>query len=295
MKFFKIIQLKNLKVFLFILGVSFSVNSQENAIKISEVTPWCIIGFDSKDRTPAQRIEMLKQFGFKKYGYNRGKADFSSMAEEFKLAKQNNIEITSVFLWLNAQRDTIGKLSEANTLLLNQLKKAPFKPAIWVSFSDNFFKDLNQKQSLERSTNMIKYIKQRADALGCKIALYNHDGWFGNPLNQLDILKLLKDDSVSIVYNFHHALEHLNDFKNIAKQITPHLSYVNLNGVKLEGPQILPIGKGDYELSMIKALINEGYQGPWGILGHIKTEDVEQVLKRNIEGLKQINQQLIKP
>ncbi|MCB4809446.1 TIM barrel protein [Tamlana sp. 62-3] len=289
------IQLKNLKVLLFILGVSFSVNSQENVIKINEVTPWCIIGFDSKDRTPAQRIEMLKQFGFKKYGYNRGKADFSSMTEEFKLAKQNNIEITSVFLWLNAQRDTIGKLSEANTLLFNQLKKAPFKPAIWVSFSENFFEGLNQNQSINRAVAMLQYIKGEANKLGCKIALYNHGGWFGNPTNLLEILNTLNDKSVTLVYNFHHAHHHLTNFNDTAKNITPYLSYVNLNGVKKGGPKILTIGQGDYELSMIKALINEGYQGPWGILGHIKTEDVEQVLKRNLEGLKQINQQLIKP
>ncbi|KJD35741.1 hypothetical protein PW52_08355 [Tamlana sedimentorum] len=286
------IKLKTLKIILLIVLISSCAKKQEAIIKIKEVTPWCIIGFDTKNRTPTQRINMLKEFGLKKYGYNRGTADFTSMTEEFKLAKQNNIEITSVFLWLNAKRDTIGKLSEANTMLLNGLNNAPFKPAIWVSFSDNFFKDLNQQQSVERAVNMIRYIKQKADALGCKLALYNHDGWFGNPLNQLEILDVLNGDSISIVYNFHHALEHLQQFPSIAKKIAPHLSYVNLNGVKKEGPQILPIGAGDYELNMIKVLLNEGYKGPWGILGHIKTEDVQQVLNNNLNGLKLINQQL---
>ena len=64
---------------------------------------------------------------------------------------------------------------------------------------------------------------------------------------------------------------------------------MNLNGVRKEGPQILTIGEGDHELEMIKMLVKEGFNGPWGILGHIKTEDVQEVLKRNIDGLKQLN------
>ena len=92
-----------------------------------------------------------------------------------------------------------------------------------------------------------------------------------------------------MVYNFHHAHEYVDEFPEIAKKMKPYLSYVNLNGVKKEGPKILPIGEGDYEYEMIKSLLDEGYKGPWGILGHIKTEDVQKVLTRNMEGLKLIN------
>ena len=36
---------------------------------------------------------------------------------------------------------------------------------------------------------------------------------------------------------------------------------------------------------MINTLLDEGYNGPLSILGHIKTEDVKKVLQRNIDGL----------
>jgi hypothetical protein len=91
---------------------------------------------------------------------------------------------------------------------------------------------------------------------------------------------------LSIVYNFHHAHQYLDDYAEIAKRITPYLSYVNINGMKREGPQILTIGDGDHEQEMIKILFDEGFEGPWGILGHIKTKDVKKVLERNINGLK---------
>ena len=136
---------------------------------------------------------------------------------------------------------------------------------------------------------MINYVKTIADEIGCKLAIYNHHGWFGDPHNQLKILEALNQKDISMVYNFHHAHEHVDEFCDFVKEIIPYLSYVNLNGVKKDGEQILPIGKGDHEFEMLKCLKAEGYNGPFGILGHIKTEDVKIVLERNIDGLKKLN------
>ncbi|MFK7757408.1 MAG: sugar phosphate isomerase/epimerase family protein [Flavobacteriales bacterium] len=264
-------------------------NKVEELIDISEVSPWCILGFDSLDRTPEQRIALLHELGLKKYGFNKGKGYLSTMIQEFNLARENDIEITSVFLWLNASRDSVGKLSLSNQELLSNLTKVKQRPTVWLSFSNNFFEELNHKESISLSVEMIQFIKSEADEIGCKIALYNHHGWFGNPYNQVEILEKLNDESIGLVYNFHHGQEYVDEFPDIVKKIKPYLSFVNLNGVKKEGPQILPIGKGDFELEMIKTLKKEGFNGPWGILGHIKTEDVKEVLVRNIEGLKSLN------
>jgi len=231
--------LYKLYVITFLIALSSCANNVEELITISEVSPWCILGFDSVDRTPEQRIAMLKDMGLKKYGFNKGKGDLSKMVEEFKLASENDIEITSIFLWLNAKRDSIGKLSLANQELLSNLSKVEQKPVIWLSFSHNFFEELSQKESVSLSVKMIQFIKSKADELGCKLAIYNHHGWFGNPYNQVEILKELSDPSITVVYNFHHAQEYVDDFPNIVKELKPYLSFVNLNGVKKQGPQIL--------------------------------------------------------
>jgi sugar phosphate isomerase/epimerase len=287
----KFMQIINYILCLLLLLSSCTDNSQQ-PFSIEEVSPWCIIGFDVLDRSPKQRIDMLKEMGFTKYGFNKGKGDLTTMKEEFKLAKENDIEIVSLFLWLNAKRDSVGKLSDQNQELLGNLKDVEYKPTIWLSFSDNFFEDLNQEESIELSIEMIKFVKLRADELGCELALYNHHGWFGNPHNQVEILKRSNLESISIVYNFHHAQEYVDEFPEIVEEIMPYLSYVNLNGVKKDGPQILPIGKGDYEFEMVRQLQDKGYNGPWGILGHIKTEDVQEVLERNIDGLVLMNSKI---
>lgn len=286
----KILRL-NISVLLIVFASAINCKAQ-HLMEVSEVSPWCIIGFDSKNRGVEERIAMLKELGITKYGYNRGNGKYDEMEEEFQLARENDIEITSVFLWLNAKRDSLGKLSPSNEKLLNNLMGSEHKPTIWVSFSDNYFKDISQRKSVALAVKMIQDVKKRTDALGCKLALYNHRGWFGNPMNQLKVLEKLKDKSISMVFNFHHAREYVKDFSEIAPKITPYLSYVNLSGVNAEGPEIVTLGEGTFELQLIKQLLDQGYKGPWGILGHVKTEDVQAVLERNIAGLEMLKNEI---
>jgi sugar phosphate isomerase/epimerase len=277
-------------LFLALTSVLLSCKSDPKPIiDPAEVSAWCIIGFDTEDRSPEQRIDLVKELGIKTYGYNRGKADFSRMEEEFSLAVDNGINIHAVFLWLNANRDTIGQLSPQNIELLTKLKKVQYKPTIWVSFSNNYFKDKDQATCLKISTDMIKYVVSTAKDIGCEVGLYNHTGWFGDPKNQIKIIEAVNDPALSIVWNFHHGHDYIDDFESVISLIKPHLSYVNLNGMKKGGPKILPIGDGDHDYEMMDQLIAAGYNGPWGILGHVKTEDVEVVLKRNLKGLEYYN------
>ena len=191
--------------FLLSITICACENKTGHLIHVDEVTPWCIIDFDSLNRSPEQRIAMLKDMGFKKYGFNRGKGQLGEMKKEFNLAGKNDIEITSIFLWLNAKRDSLGKLGPSNQELLSNLKEVEQKPTIWVSFSNNFFEKRNDQESIDFSVEMIKYIKLKADEVGCQLALYNHHGWFGNPYNQIEILKVLNQNTITMVYNFHHA------------------------------------------------------------------------------------------
>ena len=68
----------------------------------------------------------------------------------------------------------------------------------------------------------------------------------------------------------------------------PHLMAVNLNGMRAEGPMILPIGEGDREQEMIAIIHKSGYRGPVGLLHHQRTMDAATGLSRNIAGLRQI-------
>ncbi|TXG37282.1 sugar phosphate isomerase/epimerase family protein [Seonamhaeicola maritimus] len=257
-----------------------------NQLVNQDLYPWCIVAFDSLERSPQERISMLKELGFKKYAYDWRDKHLDNTLTELKLAVKNNIEIISVWLWLNAKRDSIGQLSHGNEKLFDIIEQSGLNTTIWVSMSENYFKDLDQKQSLNRAINFIDFVSNKSKSMGCKVALYNHGGWFGNPYNQIEIIKKLPQHNLNLVYNFHHGHHTIDEFSSLSKAMSPYLSAVNLNGMEKDGEKILPIGKGNYEKSMFQTLKNVGYKGPWGILGHVENADVKVILKQNLKGLK---------
>ena len=57
---------------------------------------------------------------------------------------------------------------------------------------------------------------------------------------------------------------------------------------KTKENKILPIGSGVHEAAMIKIVIESGYNGPVGTLGHLPNQDVEKSLQNNLDGLEKI-------
>ena len=86
-----------------------------------------------------------------------------------------------------------------------------------------FFLGERQEQSLELSIKMIRYVKLKAGEVGCKLAIYNHRGWFGKPHHQLI---QLNDQSITMVYNFHPAHEYVEEFPEFGKK----MKHKNLRG-----------------------------------------------------------------
>jgi sugar phosphate isomerase/epimerase len=135
---------------------------------------------------------------------------------------------------------------------------------------------------------MVSYLSDKAKKVGCKIALYNHGGWFGKPENQLRIIKALPEGDLGIIFNFHHAHDDLDYYTKNIKKLQPYLWAVSLNGMKAEGPKIVTIGEGNLEKDMIQQLINLNYKGPFNVLGHVKGGDPEVILEENFKGLQVI-------
>ena len=279
------------QIFVLFFFVQISMGQELNRIDIKDTYPWCIVAYDSLERSPAQRIQMIKELGFNKYAYDWRDHHLNDTFAELKLATENNIDIISVWLWLNAKRDSLNHLSKSNEQIFRIIERSNLKTTFWVSFSGNFFKNLNQEQAIKMAAKMIDFIAVKANKLGCQVALYNHSGWFGNPYNQLKVIDALPDHQLSMVYNFHHAHNSIDEFPKVVKAIGPHLSAVNLNGMLKDGEKILTIGIGIYEKEMINILQQSGFKGPWGILGHVEDSDVRQVLKQNLAGLRALQNQ----
>jgi sugar phosphate isomerase/epimerase len=132
---------------------------------------------------------------------------------------------------------------------------------------------------------MVSYLAERAAETKSRVALYNHGDWFGEPENQVRIIRALPGRDVGIIYNFHHGHQDIPRFEAVVKAIRPHLWVVNLNGMRPEGPKILPFGTGTHERAMLQAVLDSGFAGPFGVLSHVDGADAEEVLRANLKGL----------
>lgn len=264
------------------------VNTAEMLFHKDNLIPWSIVGFDSKERSPTERLDMLERLGYRQYAYGHRPKHIPQMREEWQLAKERGIEIKAVWLYLNLKKDKVGQLKPESEVVFENLKAVGLRTQIWVGLEPSYFESLSDEESLRQCVDMILYLSTRAKKLGCKIGLYNHGGWYGKPENQLRIINALATQDLGIIFNFHHAHDALDQYSENIKKLYPFLWCVNLNGMVNEGEKIISIGKGDLEQTMIQQLYDLGYRGPFGILGHVKGGDPELILKENYKGLRSL-------
>lgn len=246
---------------------------------------WCIVPFDSKKRNSIERAEMLNRLGITQLAYDWRPEHIPTFEAEVEAMTANGIKITA--WWMSRGRD------ETNRKIFEVIKRHQIQPQLWVLIDEP--KEDGQEAKVRSAVEQIRPIAEEGKRLGCKVGLYNHGGWFGEPENQLAIIDAIGMENVGIVYNFHHGHGHIDRFPELFRKMKPHLLALNLNGMVEQGDQkgqkILPLGSGDRERQMISVALDSGWKGPLGILCHLD-RDAEVVLRENLIGLDQIRAQL---
>jgi sugar phosphate isomerase/epimerase len=277
-------------VILYISGCAGKIQDTKikNKILFSQknLLAWCIVPYDSKKRNSEERAVMLKELGFTSFAYDWREQDLPNMETEFTTLKKYNIRLKAVWFWVDGGTDQL--LDEANETILKTLAKTNTKTELWVSFPARYFDGISAEEKIQKAAKAIQYIHKRASEIGCTVALYNHEDWFGEPENEVKIIEASGLKNVGIVYNFHHGHKQMDDFDSILKVTKPYLTTVNLNGMKGKEFNILTVGEGDRELELLKKVKASGFNGSIGIIGHTENEDVKVVLQRNLFGLKKL-------
>lgn len=284
----------HLLILLLLLGLVGGLDSRLSAAPAADLwsrdnlVAWCIVPFDAKKRDPAARAAMLEQLQLRRLAYDWRAEHVPTFDAEVTTMARHRIEI--VAWWFPV------KLDETAQQILNVIARHQIHPQLWTMGGSAALKDPSEQPARVASeATRLRPIVEAAAKLGCKIGLYNHGGWFGEPENQLAILERLRADgltNVGIVYNFHHGHDHIARFAELWPRIQRHTLAVNLNGMVADGDKvgkkILYLGEGDRELAMMKIVQTSGWRGLVGVLNHRTDTDAETALRRNLAGLDQL-------
>ncbi len=208
--------------------------------------------------------------------------------------KKHGIELTA--WWFP------GEMNDEARGILDVIRRHGVHPQLWITHGVAAPADEAAEQALIASeAGKIREIAQAAAPLGCQVGLYNHDGWFGEPENQLAIIRRLEDEgvrNVGIVYNLHHGHAQMDRFPELLEKMKPRLLALNVNGMskggEAAGGKIMPVGQGDLDLAWLKAIRNSGWRGVVGVLNHTD-EDAEARLQDNLDGLRWLQKELATP
>jgi hypothetical protein len=240
---------------------------------------WCIVPFDTKNRSPADRAAMVKQLGFTKVAFDWRDKHIPDFEEEILQYRKHGIEFFA--FW--------GTHDKAYELFA----KYDLHPQIWQTLDSPDAP--TRAERVERAVKQLLPIVDRTAKMKCELGLYAHGGWGGEPENLAAVCQVLREKHqaghVGIVYNLHHGRGHVNDFAAALARMKPYLLCLNLNGMSADGPQILHLGAGEADVTLLKIIADSGYSGPIGIIGHTQ-DDVELRLRDNLEGLDWILPQL---
>ena len=244
---------------------------------------WCIVPFDAQKRSPAERAVMLKDLGITRCAYDWRAEHVASFEQEILEYKKHGIEFFA--FWSTHEK------------ALELFEKHQIHPQIWQTLPDPGGNDESAK--VELAARQMESLAKRTKAMNCQLGLYNHGGWGGEPANMVAVCRRLRElgyDHVGIVYNFHHGHGHISDWAQSFAIMKPYLLCLNLNGMNGEAqPKILGIGKGQYELEMIRVVTDSDYDGPIGILDHRNELDARKSLQENLSGLDWVRKELTKP
>lgn len=268
------------------LFISCGPEKKRSVFAKDNVLAWCIVPYDAELRGPWERAEMLNELGIKMLAYDWRAQHVPTFDEEWKALTHHGIRLQGFWMMTGKEPQNDAFVQA----IFDFLERNEVETEIWLYIDEGEgFDSLSQTQKIEEMAIPIRYVAERAASLGCKVGLYNHGGWYGEPENQLALLKHINLPNIGLVYNFHHARFHHARFAEFFPKIVPYLYAVNLAGLKAgDTESFYGIGEGDVEESMIEIVANSGYVGPIGILNHDRERDAKKGLETEMDGLKTI-------
>jgi hypothetical protein len=119
---------------------------------------WCIVPFDSKNRGPEERAEMLNDLGITKLAYDWRDHHIPTFDQELQTLKKNNIKLQG--FWLASGPDPAN--DKNLDIICDALERNNVKTQLWSMFGGwKDFDKLTQQEKVETAARTVAYVANK--------------------------------------------------------------------------------------------------------------------------------------
>jgi sugar phosphate isomerase/epimerase len=264
---------------------------------------WCMVPYTDRPRTGTERAQILSRLGLRGAAWDwrpEHVADFPAELDAYEAA---GLKLLAVWIpaLLPKDDDELGDIDSDALAIISECARRGLTPQLWTCTSygppgpyppaGEELDPIDQHCRVQRTASHLAPLASLAAEHGMTVALYNHQGWFGEPENQLAVADALGEHgltNVGLTYQFHHGHAHIDRFAQMWPLIAPRVVALGLSGMMPEahwgGRKIHPLGHGVYDERMLRTVLDSGWSGPVTVLCHTM-DDPEVRLRDNLDGL----------
>ena len=256
---------------------------------VETLAAWCVVPYDDRPRTPAQRADVLATLGIDALAWDWRDEHVTQFGEQLDALAARSLQLAAI--WAPVPD---GVVSEALEAQVRVASGRGLTPQLWACAEFGAPGPVTGEGDPAEYANRIEPLAQLAAETGMTLALYNHLGWAGEPLNQLRMLDELERrgyTDTGLAYMQHHGHAHIDGFEEMWPQIQHRVVALGLNGMR-DGAhwgdgKVLPYGHGPRDLELARIIQASGWSGLTAIIGHTM-DDIAARLADDLDGLEWI-------
>lgn len=259
---------------------------------VETLAAWCVVPYDDRPRTPAQRADALAGLGFDGLAWDWRDEHVGQFAEQCDALAERGLDLVAIWAPL-----LDGEFPPAVEAQVRAASARGLTPQVWVCAEFGapgpapLDDDATARERTRELADRLTPLAALARDVGLSLTLYNHLGWYGEPLNQLRVLDELARRGFAdtgLAYMQHHGHAHVDGFAALWEQIKDRVVTLGLNGTR-DGAhwgtgKVLPYGSGPRDLELAGVIADSGWRGTTALIGHTM-DDIEVRLLDNLEGL----------
>jgi hypothetical protein len=253
---------------------------------VETLAAWCVVPYDDRDRSPQDRANVLAELGFDALAWDWRDEHVDQLGEQADALAERNLTLAAI--WAPVPDGVVSQALEAQVRVASGRGLAP---QLWACAEFGAPGPVTEDADPSEYADRLEPLARLAAETGMTLAIYNHLGWLGEPLNGLRVLEELRRrgfDDTGLAYMQHHGHTHIDDFAQLWPQVQHAVVALGLNGMR-DGAhwgdgKVLPYGHGPRDLELARAIAGSGWCGLTAIIGHTM-DPIEHRLEDDLAGL----------